>query len=316
MRKAICTLRATMSDPEWRIVRVGWRDDQASLCAIRQRVFVEEQGVPEDLEWEGDDEQCEHFLAIHQQAGAVGCARLRPDGRRAQIGRLAVLPAYRRLGIGRAMLEKVDRCGIERGYDELYLHAQTYAQPLYESLGYLASGAEFQEAGIAHRLMTRRIEPVAEPVGVLNQLAWLRRMVNQARRSVDMHLPEVPGLIGDDALIWEALSALSRERRERSVRLLCYDAQNMIRDDHAMLRPLQRMPSKIAVYRVPQPLREEPRQDFILVDGARLVTHIGGRADPWRFRWQAGAQVRDLQGKFDALWARSFPDPNLRQLHL
>lgn len=132
-----------------------WSDDGDTLRAIRQTVFVQEQHVPVELEWDGQDAAAIHFIAEHD-GEAVATARLRFDDiLTAQVGRIAVLKPFRRQGIGsmllKTLLEYCDQQAIRR----LYLHAQLEAVGLYEKFGFKAEGEIFSEAGIDHRAMSR-----------------------------------------------------------------------------------------------------------------------------------------------------------------
>src|SRR4051812_32993229 len=104
--------------------RVEWNQFASELRAIRYQVFVVEQHVPEELEWDGLDERCVHVLARTQSAEAIGTARLLPV---AHIGRMAVLPHWRRHGVGRALLMELLAAAYERGDREIELSAQTHA---------------------------------------------------------------------------------------------------------------------------------------------------------------------------------------------
>ena len=129
-------------------VRVtGWERDGATLGAIRREVFVLEQGVPEAIEWDGQDPACLHVIATLNR-DPVGTGRLLPTGK---IGRLAVLAPFRRHGVGRAMLARLLDLARERGLREVYLHAQVSALGFYTGFGFVAEGPEFDEAGIVHR---------------------------------------------------------------------------------------------------------------------------------------------------------------------
>jgi predicted GNAT family N-acyltransferase len=145
-----------MSD-EVEIRVAAWPADAATLAAIRRRVFVEEQGVPAELEWDGRDPDCAHVLALVNR-DPVGTGRLLPTGK---IGRLAVLASSRRHGIGSRMLRRLAELARERGLREVYLHAQVAALPFYAAHGFVAEGPEFEEAGIAHRRM--RLALAADP---------------------------------------------------------------------------------------------------------------------------------------------------------
>lgn len=119
------------------------------LYAIRERVFVVEQGVPEELEHDAADPHCLHLLA-RWHGTPVGTARINPQGR---IGRMAVLPDYRRHGIGSALLQQILETAREKGFKEVVLAAQIAAITFYERFGFRAEGTIFQEAGIDHLMM-------------------------------------------------------------------------------------------------------------------------------------------------------------------
>ncbi len=138
-----------MSDVEILVRDAAWPDDAATLAAIRRAVFVEEQGVPAEIEWDGRDADCAHVLALVNRE-PVGTGRLMPTGK---VGRLAVLASSRRHGIGSRMLRHLVDLARRRGLREVYLHAQVYAIPFYAAHGFVAEGPEFQEAAIAHRRM-------------------------------------------------------------------------------------------------------------------------------------------------------------------
>jgi len=133
------------------IRRATWHGDLHRLRAVREAVFIREQNVPRELEWDEIDSQCDHVLA-EAQGEPVGTGRLLPDG---HIGRMAVLPAWRNRGVGGAILNELAAMAGERGIQRLTLHAQTHARAFYERHGFRAEGEEFTEAGIPHVRMVR-----------------------------------------------------------------------------------------------------------------------------------------------------------------
>jgi len=136
--------------PEFTILITDWAREEARLSCIRRAVFIDEQGVPEDLEWDADDAGAAHLLALDAAGHAIGCARLLPDG---HIGRMAVLPARRGRGIGRALLAAAVEAARLHGHTVLRLSAQTHAADFYARAGFVAIGAEYEEAGIPHVAM-------------------------------------------------------------------------------------------------------------------------------------------------------------------
>jgi predicted GNAT family N-acyltransferase len=136
------------------VVRAAdWIADGAVLRAIRTEVFVMEQRVPPELEWDAEDERAWHALARTADGTPVGTGRLLRDG---HIGRMAVLRAWRGRGVGGALLNELLRIAQDSDIDEVVLNAQTHAIDFYTRFGFLPEGETFLEAGIPHRVMRRR----------------------------------------------------------------------------------------------------------------------------------------------------------------
>ena len=133
-----------------------WQNDRTEIQAVRRRVFIEEQRVPEAEEWDATDPVAHHVLALDGKRDAVGTGRLAPGGK---IGRVAVLPQYRGAGVGSGIVGHFVNLAAELGLARVYLHAQTATLRFYERLGFRAEGPEFDEVGIPHRLMRLGIEP-------------------------------------------------------------------------------------------------------------------------------------------------------------
>ena len=131
----------------------SWADAMQAAWPIRKRVFIEEQGVPEDLELDEFDLTAQHALA-YLNSQCIGTARLASlAGNIGRIGRMAVLPAYRSEGIGSQLLNALIANGKAQGITQFELHAQLSAIPFYERFGFIAQGDIYDEAGIAHRDM-------------------------------------------------------------------------------------------------------------------------------------------------------------------
>ena len=133
------------------VLEVPWATHAEPLMRVRRAVFIEEQGVSEREELDGEDASSQHFLATDGQGRPIGTARLLPSG---QIGRMAVLPAWRRRQVGADLLG-LAMAAAERQGLAVFLHAQVSAQGFYERNGFVASGEVFLEADIEHVRMTR-----------------------------------------------------------------------------------------------------------------------------------------------------------------
>jgi predicted GNAT family N-acyltransferase len=129
---------------------VSWQDAAEALAAIRRSVFIQEQGVPEELEWDGLDAGAIHILASDQRGQVIGCARMLPEGR---IGRMAVLQGWRRQNVGSAMLKALIAVARARNLAEVSLSAQMHAIPFYAVYGFQLCSDVYDDAGIPHRDM-------------------------------------------------------------------------------------------------------------------------------------------------------------------
>ncbi|MDL5201035.1 GNAT family N-acetyltransferase [Streptomyces sp. ALI-76-A] len=141
--------------------------DREACFAVRKEVFVGEQGVAEDIEYDAYDAGALHVLAVREDGVPLGTGRLlygeaaadRTDGDPSvgSLGRLAVTRAARGLGVGAALVRAIEDAARARGLTAVDLHAQTHALGFYERLGYVAYGPEFLDAGIPHRSMRRTL---------------------------------------------------------------------------------------------------------------------------------------------------------------
>jgi predicted GNAT family N-acyltransferase len=133
----------------------NWQDDGLLLRIIRETVFVKEQQVPVELEWDEFDNDCLHLLAIDTSGRPIGTARLLSDG---HIGRMAVLKEWRGKGVGSAMLSRLLAETDDRHIRQAVLNAQTVAAGFYKKFGFQVVGEEFIEAGIPHVKMIREMQ--------------------------------------------------------------------------------------------------------------------------------------------------------------
>ncbi|MCA3069745.1 MAG: GNAT family N-acetyltransferase [Rhodocyclaceae bacterium] len=134
----------------FKVRAASWAEDFAALRTVRETVFVVEQDVPVELEWDGLDEGCRHLLAEDTHGRPIGCVRLLPDG---HIGRMAVLAPWRGRGVGRALLRAMLVQAAASGFAVVRLNAQVQALGFYAREGFQACGDVFDDAGIAHRAM-------------------------------------------------------------------------------------------------------------------------------------------------------------------
>lgn len=146
-------MRAT--DREVRFESAG--PDQLEICLqLRREVFIDGQGVSAEIEIDGLDAGCQHFIAWRRER-AIGTARLREVDGRAKAERVAVVEGSRGSGIGVGLMARLEDAARTLGHRELVLHSQESAIGFYEKLGYEPVGERFMEADIPHLEMRKRL---------------------------------------------------------------------------------------------------------------------------------------------------------------
>ncbi|MDP1660098.1 MAG: GNAT family N-acetyltransferase [Methylotenera sp.] len=129
------------------ITQVTWHQAEHHLREIRTKVFIDEQHVPIDLEWDNLDETAQHLLVMNHSNEPIACARLLADG---SIGRMAVLKAWRGLGVGTALLKAAIASHQQQDILGITLSAQAHAIPFYKKAGFEVISESYLDAGILH----------------------------------------------------------------------------------------------------------------------------------------------------------------------
>jgi len=136
-------------------IKTGSWADLGEYCkSIRLPVFVEEQGVPQHLELDPQDETFLHVVIFNEDSIAIATARLAPNGK---FGRMAVLKKYRLQGLGAVLLKQITKLADSLGIEQLICHAQQSAVEFYKKNGFQIIGKPFQEAGITHTKMQKNL---------------------------------------------------------------------------------------------------------------------------------------------------------------
>ncbi len=315
----------------FRVEPADWATDRAALRAIRETVFIVEQQVPIEEEWDDLDPQCRHVLARADDGTPIGTGRLTPQR---TIGRMAVLDAWRGHGVGAALLQALIDRARALGWTEVSLNAQVQAIGFYQRHGFQAVGETFMEAGIEHRAMSRSLEPLAAPPGergtpperpayrllqseTREQLvAAVSELLESARHEVAIHHRDLwPGVLDQEGIL-DALRRLATSGRGASVRLLLGDADQALREGHRLVPLAQRLTSGLQL-RVPveDPDRAYPSAFVVNDVGGYLMLPLLERFDARGASCNPGT-ARQLQRYFDEVWDRSAPATALRSLGL
>ncbi|MEN8178028.1 MAG: GNAT family N-acetyltransferase [Pseudomonadota bacterium] len=306
-----------------------WPDDERLLKQVRERVFIQEQQVPKDLEWDGEDHQALQLLALDAEQNPIGTARLLGSG---QIGRMAVLEAWRNQGIGSALLKRLLTEAEQGDYPELFLNAQLTALPFYQRQGFQAEGDVFDEAGIPHQRMTRQPQKTESSPGFMEANLGLTqttyylhsaeeyrdlatRMVAQATRTLSLISGDLEPLVYDQAPFISAVKQLALKSQVAHIRILIQDNSLLRRQGHRLIDLAQRLTSTIEV-RKPDREYREFAQSFLLVDDCGYLHRQQADRYTTTACFHDRLQTAQLEETFSEIWERGEPDMELVRLHL
>jgi len=130
----------------------------AAVLALRREVFVVEQHIPHELEVDEDDNIATHVAAL-LDGRVIATLRIVVHGRTAKIGRMAVAASSRKTGVGRTLMEFAEASAADRGVEKIVLGAQLTARDFYRRLGYVGEGPIFDDAGLPHVMMSKKLRP-------------------------------------------------------------------------------------------------------------------------------------------------------------
>lgn len=139
--------------------KITYEKDLEKAFAIRREVFVSEQGVPVEEEFDEFDslnDLSEHILVYYEEQ-PVGTGRVRWVDGFGKLERICILEPYRKFGLGKVIINALEEMAVERGATKFKLHGQTQAEGFYNKLGYQVSSDVFMDAGIPHVLMTKEV---------------------------------------------------------------------------------------------------------------------------------------------------------------
>jgi len=297
--------------------QANWDRDQDTLRTLRETVFVKEQGVPADIEWDGKDAAAAHAIA-DLGGRPVACGRLMPDGK---IGRMAVLPEARNRGIGaRVMTALIDQA-MRGGMRAVYLHAQAHAAGFYRRQAFIQEGDPFIEAGIEHVAMRRELDYTAcridvVPVSYPQPFAALAiALASTARRHLDILSPALDARVFDNDTLVSAITAVVRQTRHARVRILVGDAEAVTSRGHRLLTLARRLPTSIHFRHLPEHPDWRGHSAVIRDRDGVLIAPAEDR-DNGFFRIDDRAGGARHSDTFNELWQHASAHPGFRSLSL
>ena len=317
-----------LPNADFRVEPADYAADFKDLRSIREPVFVVEQQVPIEEEWDALDPQCQHVIARDAAHRAIGTGRLTPERK---IGRMAVLRDWRGRGVGEAvLLALVDRARV-LGWDAVSLNAQVGALGFYEKFGFLPYGERFEEAGIQHQAMRLLLEPLvpaprpvararaasvaAEDIeGLEATLKAVRTLANGARRELLVYTRDLEPAVYADPGVLDALKAFAVSGRGGSMRILLQDPAAAQRQPHALLALAQRLPSMIALRTPQDPEELQYPSVYVANDADGYLFRLLGSRHEGDWSPSLPGRCRQLAEQFQRSWERARPCTELRNL--
>ncbi|HEU4813367.1 MAG TPA: GNAT family N-acetyltransferase [Xanthomonadaceae bacterium] len=313
---------------EFRVAEADYGRDFDALRAVREAVFIREQGVPVALELDEADARCVHVVARDAEGNAIGTGRLVPpdestagDGHgagpglpAARIGRMAVLADWRGRGVGDALLAALLEGARGRGWHRVMLHAQATAIRFYQRHGFLPLGPRFMEAGIEHLTMWRHLDGTMAVTEAIEAVAVVVALAHSARRELRIRTRDLDPGVFDTPAVLEALRRFATSRRGATVQVLLRDAAGPQRN-HAPLLPLaQRLPSVFAFREADDRIDTADPSAFVVDDQAGSWYRAFDNRLDGHARLASPGHARQLRERFDRAWERARPATEYRVL--
>ncbi len=299
------------------IKSTDWSSGSAALRDVRTQVFVEEQSVPIELEWDDKDETASHWLAFENDK-PIGTVRMLSDG---HIGRMAVLKEYRGQGIGLHLLQAAINAAKEKNLYEVYLYSQTQAVDFYRQEGFIAHGEEFLDANIPHRTMRLKLAEKRllgvhagnfQPDNLFDILSSLISQTSQHLRILHTNLD--PNLYDNEEMV-TLLSDLARKSRYSDIRILIVDPSLIVKRGHRLLNLQRRLSSIIKLRRIScEP--HHVKDNMVLADQCGIIAQPIKDPDKVWANFNNKPVATTHIAIFDDLWEHAVEDRNLRQLDI
>lgn len=255
---------------------VSWDDAQSALRHIRQKVFIEEQLVPEDLEWDGSDKSAIHLLGKEGNR-PVACARITEGGK---LGRVAVLKDYRKHGWGGRILRAAERYLLDQRKAKIFLNSQANSYYFYFQSGYRPSEEMFWDANIPHLRMQKilnRPSPASNTflLGLDDEnhysdqpaasAVWFQLGSSQCRRAIDLQINDLAHPVFNNTFCVENISTFLRQSHQTQVRILINKEIPGL-SEHPLLLCQQRLNSRFKIRCIDAPNNQEQHGNKVLFD--------------------------------------------------
>ena len=330
--------RTKQSDITPEVKTASWSNDAAIISDIRRTVFIDEQGVSPEEEWDNldQDDSCKHLLAYvtskpENKPEYLGTARILSNG---QIGRVCILKSYRNQGIGKLLVQAAMLLGFNNNQNPLkntlFLYAQVTSLHFYERLGFESEGEIFLDAGIEHKKMcfqntlphrtklfseyySDRVHRLTIPNDFCLHLIL---QTSITRRDVSILCKELRPDMYNNPVFIENLSVIARANRHSKIRILIQSPIAKLSPYHGLITLAKRLPSRIEIKKVDHSV-ELNGEAYAIFDDTSLVYFNDEDSLVGFANYNARPESKRLLESYNYLWdKRSKPDPDLRVLSL
>jgi predicted GNAT family N-acyltransferase len=325
------TRERAMIPTDFTVAPVNWDnpDERDACSAVREQVFINEQQVAREDEFDAQDATSRHVLARDLAGFPIGTGRLTAER---TIGRMAVLKDWRGKHVGDTMLNLLIERARALNYPDVELHAQTQAVPFYERYGFAKYGDEFVECGIPHFHMRRELAPQEAPFRPPPPPRPERRSVNvdsreqaaaesltlieSTRRELCIYTRDLDPALFETEAAMEALKRVAISGRGASIRIVIQDPRTVVARGHRLIPLAQRLTS---VFALRTPVQDDDLQypsAFLLNDTSGYYFRVlGTRFEGEAVNYSPGRHAQLLE-YFNQVWERSEMSEDLRQLNL
>lgn len=316
--------------PDYRIEPANFHADHDDLHAVRDAVFVAEQHIPAEIEWDEQDRHSLHLIARDAEHHPIGTGRLSPEGK---IGRMAILSAWRKQGVGKSLMNALLAEAQKRGWPEVSLNAQLSVLGFYEQFGFVKEGGTFLEAGIPHQLMRlklqrleaperRTVSPERPSVAAVefdhfdDALNATLNIIKDARRGLGIYTPNLEYPLYGHSDIVAALRQFAIQSQDGCARIIVQDTATVRGQAHPLLELAQKLPSSFQFRRPVEPEDMEYSSAFIFNDRNGYLFRLFGHRYTGVWSPALPSRNRQLTEEFERFWQRFQACAEFRALNI
>lgn len=317
--------------PDFYLEPANFTADYDDLYSVRNAVFVLEQQIPPELEFDALDRHCHHFIARDLQCRPIGTGRLSADG---MLGRMAVVKEWRRQGVGASLLRCLTDKARSLGLTQVTASVQLTAQGFYQHAGFNTQGETFMKAGIAHQTMSLTLQPLQQsssrphPKPRAASVEAVRldsieaamtaslQLIADAQRQLCIYSRDLEYALYGDATLVEAIKQFVLGNRNASVQIIIQEPANLRNQHHPLIELAQKLPS---YFLLRAPLDAEDLQylsAFVVNDRDGYLFRLIGNRYEGHWSPNLPSRNRPLREDFERVWQRSRPCTEFRALGL